>query len=83
MMDNLDAIMSYFIHTLSDVSVLAPKEFRQKIDESPFSSLSEDDKITIQRELEARFDISQGVGATISSDYKPWLTKAKSGINLK
>ena len=78
-----DAEMAYFRSALSKESPVTFDLIRSTVENSPFTSLDDEARESIARELESDFDITQLVGAAISGeDHVPWLNGRKPDIDF-
>jgi hypothetical protein len=55
---------------------------RQEVEAGPFATLSPEDRERAIRELEQNFTTSQKRGASIKSDYRPWLNARRRDIEF-
>ena len=84
-MSNLDAELAYFRYRLYEQFVgsgtLPAGAIAREVRTGPFD-LSEDQQGTIIRQLEGIFTTTQTLGASVSSDYKPWLNRRRVSIDF-
>ena len=84
-MSNLDAELAYFRRKLYDdldgAASLPSGAIEQAVRFGPFS-LQDRQQRSIIRELEATFTTTQTLGASVKSDYNPWLQGRKASIDF-
>lgn len=89
-MANIDSELAYFRVSLNrkfpdEISAghPIPKDaIRKEVEEGPFTHLSASDREDAIKELEHNFTISQGRGATVFKDHKPWLNEKRGEIDF-
>ena len=84
-MPGLDAELAYFrqrlFEQLEGGGPLPAGTIEQEVRKGPFP-LSEEQQGSIIRQLEGVFTTTQTLGASVLSDYKPWLQQRRASINF-
>ena len=84
-MPDLDAELAYFRYRLFEQlpsgGPLSAGAIEQEVHASPFP-LSEEQQRTIIRRLEGIFTTTQTLGASVRSDYRPWLNRRRGSIDF-
>ena len=84
-MPGLDAELAYFRYKLAEQLAgkgsLSAGAIEQEVRAGPFQLTEEQESIIIRR-LEGAFTTTQSLGASVRSDYKPWLDKRRSSIDF-
>ncbi len=82
----LKAVISYcrtmLSELLKDQGFITFENIESGVKESPFRDLSKEDLETIIKTLQANFDITQGEGASVKSEYKPWLQSRRKNHSM-
>ncbi len=81
MNEDLDDVIAYFRHRLIRLDVVTFQAIEEVLTADPFQ-LSEEEIDAVRRKLQNSFDIRQGRGSTVRSDYAPWLQARKSAIDF-
>ena len=82
MNEDLGDIVAYFRRKLSRLDEVTFDEIQEAIDSGPFKILSDEQKAEVKATLESSFNITQGTGYSVKSDYAPWLQEHKSEIDF-
>ena len=82
MNEDLGDVLAYFRKRLSRQETITLEDIRGAISNSPFSNLTEEQKHDVRAVLESSFNITQGIGPTVKSDYRPWLDGRRSEIDF-
>lgn len=84
-MPGLDAELAYFRYRLFEQLAgggpLPAGAIENEVRAGPFS-LSEEQQDTIIRQLQGSFTTTQTLGASVRSDYRPWLNKRRAAIDF-
>jgi len=82
----IKAVISYCRTMLSSLlkeqGHITFEDIDTEVRNSPFKKLSDEDKTFIIKTLQSNFNITQGKGACVRSDYKPWLQERKKEQSL-
>ena len=81
MNEDLDDVIAYFRHKLVRLDVVTFQAIEEVLTAGPFQ-LSEEEIDAVRKKLQNSFDIRQGKGSTVRSDYVPWLQARKSAIDF-
>ena len=82
MNEDLGDVIAYFRRKLSRLEEVTFDEIQKAIDSGPFRTLSDEQKADVKATLESSFNITQGTGHSVKSDYVPWLQERKSEIDF-
>lgn len=88
-MANLESELAYFrinlnrkfITDISEGRAIPKEAIREEVENGPFRQMSAEDQEEAIRELEFNFTVSQGRGATVFKDHKPWLNESRGNID--
>lgn len=80
-MHDLDSIIAFYTMSLAKFTAITKTTIADLVRSGPFA-LSDGEKDQLIRRLEASFDISQAAGASVKSDYRPWLKQRKPEIEF-
>ena len=81
MREDLGDMVAYFRRKLSRQKVTFDA-IAEAIEKGPFKALTGDEKIKVRAILESSFNITQGRGYSVKSDYAPWLKGRLSKIEF-
>ena len=82
MSEDIGDVIAYFRRRLSRLEEVTFDEIREAIDSGPFTNLSDEETAKVRAVLESSFNITQGTGYSVRSDYIPWLQERKSEIDF-
>ena len=82
MTEDLGDIVAYFRRKLSRLEEVTFDAIADAIEQGPFKALTDDEKLKVRVILESSFDITQGRGYSVKSDYAPWLKERLSKIEF-
>ena len=82
MNEDLGDVLAYFRQRLSRLETISLADIQEAISNSPFSILTEEQKHEVRAVLESSFNITQGIGHAVKSDYQPWLDGRQSEIDF-
>ena len=82
MSENLGDVVAYFRKKLGRLEEVTFDHIRDTIESGPFGTLTDDEKVEVRVILESSFNITQGRGHSVRSDYAPWLQERRSAIDF-
>ena len=82
MSEDLGDVVAYFRRKLSRLEEVTFDAITQMIENGPFKALTDEAKLKVRAILESSFDITQGRGCSVKSDYAPWLKGRLSEIDF-
>ena len=82
MSEDLGDVVAYFRRKLSRFDEVTFENIRESIANSPFATLSEEQKTEVQAILESSYTITQEKGYSVISDYAPWLQEREGNIEF-
>ena len=82
MSENLGDVVAYFRRRLSRLEEVTFDAIAEAIENGPFKALTDEEKLKVRAILESSFDITQGRGCSVKSDYTPWLKGRLSEIDF-
>ena len=82
MSEDLGDVVAYFRRRLGRLQEVTFDEIREAIESGPFTTLTNEQKVEVRVILESSFNITQGSGYSVRSDYTPWLQERKSAIDF-
>ena len=82
MRDDLGDVVAYFRRKLSRLEEVTFDAIAEAIEKGPFKALTGDEELKVRVILESSFDITQGRGYSVKSDYAPWLKGRLSKIDF-
>ena len=82
MSEDLGDVVAYYRRRLSRLAEVTFDEIREAIDSGPFTNLTDEETAIVRAVLESSFNITQGTGYSVRSDYIPWLQERKSEIDF-
>ena len=80
--EDLSDVVAYFRRRLSRLEVVTFDAIREVIESGPFQALTDEELNTVRVILESSFNITQGKGYSVKSDYVPWLQGRLSEIDF-
>ena len=75
-------MVTYFRRKLSRLEEVTFDAIAEAIENGPFKALTDKEQLTVKAILESSFDITQGKGYSVKSDYAPWLKGRLSEIDF-
>ena len=82
MNEDLGDVVAYFRRKLGRLEAVTFDDIRETIEGGPFGKLTDEEKQEVRAVLESSFNITQGKGHSIKSDYSPWLQERRSAIDF-
>ena len=82
MREDLGDVVAYFRRRLSRLEEVTFDAIAEAIEKGPFKALTGDEALKVRAILESSFDITQGRGYSVKSDYAPWLKGRLSEIEF-
>ena len=82
MTEDLGDVVAFFRRKLSRLEEVTFGEIRQAIESGPFTALTDEQKHELRAILESSFNITQGRGYSVKSDFTPWLQERRSEIDF-
>ena len=82
MSEDLGDVVAYFRRRLGRLEEVTFDDIREAIEGGPFRTLTAEERTKVRSILESSFNITQGRGYSIRSDYAPWLQERRSAIDF-
>ena len=82
MSEDLGDVVAYFRRRLSRLEEVTFAAIEEAIESGPFKALTDEAKHEVRAILESSFNITQGKGYSVKSDYAPWLQGRLSEIDF-